>query len=186
MMIINRKSQPREERTIPMTATLREQVEHRRDVIESSLKIDKSVDTGARSYQRGLSDRGEAIRNLRKYQGMLNKDDQARGCDPRESRELWTKADRLRREFLVGMPTRAEMHPAHLVHGNGKPRIDEQTVNLAVHKNLRWDKQNSSKVLEFKRIMRIVAPDRPELANIEYHRPAGESQPKAVLIKGDK
>lgn len=184
MMIMKRTQAPQSSK-IPMSYDRRQQVEQSRDTVQASLKIQGSVDLGTRGYQRALGNRDDAYAKLRNLNRMIQRDDQRREITESDKGIMWRQADQLRKEFLVGIPTRAEMHPAHIDLGTQKPYIDESVVNMAVQKNLTWIKKNQGKALEFKRLMRILAPDRPELANIEYHRPAGQQTSKAVVM-GEK
>lgn len=184
MMIMTRNSTPHQERKIAMPHHLREKVERQLTAVEASLQVRGSQDIGGRGYQRELGNKDDAIQRLHNYRRILKRDDARRDYSEQEKRELWKQADALRNEFRQGMPTRSEMHPAHVNLATQKPYIDEQAVNLTVQKNLSWLKRNEKKTLEFKRIMRILAPDRPELANIEYHRPTGQQTQKAVVVNG--
>lgn len=183
-MMIMKRGQPQKDHTVPMTLDLREKVERRAAAVEASLQIRGSQDLGGRAYQRELGNKDDAIQRLRNLKKILRQDDMRRELSVGERSALWREADRLRSEFQVGMPTKSEMHPAHVNLQTQKPYLDEQRVNMSVQKNLAWLKKNQSKTLEFKRIMRILAPDRPELANIEYHRPTGQQTSKAIIVGG--
>lgn len=183
-MIIMRSGQRQGNKDIPMPEHLRQKVERQAQSVEAALKIKGSQDLGGRAYQRELGNKDDAYKRLRTLKGIIRKDDESREYSESEKREMWDKADRLRNEFRVGMPTRAQMHPAHVNLSNQKPYIDEQSVNMTVQRNLSWLKKNEQKTLEFKRLMRVLAPDRPELANIEYHRPTGQQTSKAVVMEG--
>lgn len=183
-MIIMSRGRQQGTKDIPMPEQLREKVERNAQAIEASLKVKGSVDLGGRAYQRELGNKDDAYRRLRTLKGIIKKDDESREYSESERSEMWRHADQLRNEFREGMPSRAAMHPAHVNLATQKPYIDEQAVNMTVQRNLSWLKKNDKKTLEFKRLMRILAPDRPELANIEYHRPQGAQTSKAVVLNG--
>lgn len=180
----SRSSEPNPTRKVPMTDQIRKKVERQRDAVAGALSIKGSADTGSRSYQRELADKNEARRRLKNFNGMLDKDDQARDYSDDQKRQMWQQADRLRREFRGEMVPKSDMHPAHINMKTGKPYIDEQTTNMAAQRHLRWEQKYGAKALEFKRLMRVLAPDKPELANLEYHRPVGQLTSKAVVLGG--
>lgn len=185
-MMIMRGGRSTGSKDIPMADHLRDKLERQKNAVEASLKIRGSQDLGGRVYQRELGNKDDAFKRLKTLKGIIRRDDDSRDYSEGERANMWQEADRLREEFRRGMPTRAEMHPAHVNLATQKPYIDEQAVNLTVQRNLSWLKRNDKKTLEFKRLMRLLAPDRPELANIEYHRPTGQQTSKAVVMEGGK
>ena len=183
-MIIMSRGRQQGTKNIPMPDHLREKVEHQAQAVEASLKVKGSVDLGGRAYQRELGNKDDAYRRLKTLKGIIRKDDDSREYSESERSEMWRQADQLRNEFREGMPSKAAMHPAHVNLATQKTYIDEGTVSLTVPRNLSWLKKNDKKTLEFKRLMRVLAPDRPELANIEFHRPQGPQTSKAVVLNG--
>jgi len=93
---------------------------------------------------------------------------------PSVRNQLWKKAKLLKDEFVVGMVSKKDMHPVKHVQLNGSVAVvadyDALQSTRSVERNKVWTKVNQKKVGEFKRIMRMLEPDNPNIANIERFR----------------
>lgn len=100
------------------------------------------------------------------------------GLDPQSRNELWKKAKRLKDQFVVGMVSKKDMHPVshRQIVKDGKVKTavvanyDKLKQSKAIERNQAWLKKNQTKLSEFKRIMRVLEPDNPSIANVERFR----------------
>jgi len=108
---------------------------------------------------------------------------------------LWKEAKRLKDEFVIGMVSKRDMHPVKTKIISRSTRVWNETTmswgatsggsaasavvcdyeklkdSKAIERNTAWLKRNQPKVDKFKRIMRMLEPDNPEIANVERFRP---------------
>jgi len=97
---------------------------------------------------------------------------------PQVENELWKKAKRLKDEFVVGMVSKADMHPVKARSVMTKDGAvvkwvadyDKMRETKSIERNQAWLKANQPKLNEFKRIMRLLEPDNPNIANYERFR----------------
>jgi hypothetical protein len=113
----------------------------------------------------------------------------------RAKNELWKKAKRLKDEFVIGMVPQREMHPVRttvvakntrswnckkgefggVVGSSAATAVvcdyNKLRDTKAIERNTAWLQRNQPKINEFKRIMRILEPNNPNIANIERFRP---------------
>lgn len=88
---------------------------------------------------------------------------------------MWKRAKQLKDEFVIGMLSQDELHPIKSITINGAVQnvVDGEKIatNRTVERNTKWYSQNSSKLSEFKNIMRNLCPDDPLASDIERFRP---------------
>lgn len=88
---------------------------------------------------------------------------------------MWKRAKQLKDEFVVGMLSQDELHPIKGINVDGAIQnvVDNEKIatNRTVERNTKWYNQNSSKLSEFKNIMRHLCPDDPVASDIERYRP---------------
>lgn len=99
---------------------------------------------------------------------------------PNMENELWKKAKRLKDEFVIGMVPQKDMHPVKarsVITKDGAvvkwvADYDKMRDTKSIERNQSWLKVNQPKLDEFKRIMRMLEPDNPNIANYERFRPS--------------
>lgn len=89
--------------------------------------------------------------------------------------EMWKRAKQLKDTFVQGMLSRDELHPVKIFTQDGTTVcvVDEEQMrtNHSTERELAWQKNNESKVKEFKNLMRHLNPDDPNAGDIERYRP---------------
>lgn len=119
-------------------------------------------------------DMGDARKEL-----IKNKRDYDRTCPETLSvpvqNSMWKRAKQLKDEFVIGMLSHDELHPIKgiMVDGTMNYIVDQEkiSVNRTVERNNNWYSVNSTRIIEYKNIMRNLCPDNPMASDIERFRP---------------
>lgn len=121
-----------------------------------------------------IQEKDQAQKNLAQWQKLLDKNN-PETMSPQTRSALWKRAKKLKDEFMIGMPSRDELHPVHAVEKNGAilTVVDEERMKTSniIDREIVWHKKMDDKIREFKNIMRHLNPDDPNAADIEKFRP---------------
>jgi len=96
-----------------------------------------------------------------------------------QQNELWKKAKVLKDKITIGMVSKHDLHPVsqRLISNNGIAKLavvadyDKLRDTKAIERNQAWYKRNEKDLQELKRILRMLEPDNPDIANLERFRP---------------
>ena len=121
-----------------------------------------------------ITDKAEYRKNM-----LSAKKHAEKGCvinlTPDVKNALYNKLRTLKREVLVGMVRKGELHPVRnkQIIKNGKAVMasvvdnDVMTKTKAVERNVAWYRRNQNNLREVKRILRVLEPDNPKITNVE-------------------
>jgi hypothetical protein len=145
-----------------------------RKIMEKTLESEKEKATD--KWWRGRFDHQEAGKNVKAF-----KDNYDRTCpetlDPDVKNAMWKRAKQLKDDFVIGMPSKDELHPVKSFEVGGVIKTvvdDEKMRNINIlGREQAWRNKNESKIREFKNIMRHLEPENPGASDIERFRPKG-------------
>ncbi len=174
---VDRVDSDREVFTIDARRQLQEEVAWRKKVLDGEEQ--KSQD-GKGTYKplKKIQDPQAMRQELKQYEKDLERGSPIK-MSPAARNSLWKKAKRLKDEFTVGMLTSDELHPVRhreiVEDGTVKTAVvadyDKMNETKAVERNAAWYKKNEGKTREFKRIMKVLEPDNPNVSDYERFRP---------------
>ena len=171
----NRIDGQREVHHLSARKELKEEYERREKILSGEMA--EAIGGGSYKPLDRLQDPQGMRKEMKQY-----KDNYERGMpiklSPITQNELWKKAKRLKDEFVIGMVSKTDMHPVKArseVTPNGTVTkwvcdYDKLRETRSIERNRAWLAKNQAKLTEFKRIMRSLEPDDPEIANYERFR----------------
>ena len=129
-------------------------------------------------WWRSRVDWAEAGKNARKY-GKNLENVTPEKLTPGAKDMMWRRAKQLKDEFVIGMLSKEELHPVKGFQKDGKMVwvVDEEKIRSSnsVERNTAWYQKNSSKLREFKNIMRHLSPENSNAGDIERYRPKNKT-----------
>lgn len=145
-----------------------------RTILQTNIKVAEHKLNNKDKVTSKYVDMQEARKEL-----IKNKRDYDRTCPetltPASQNAMWKRAKQLKDEFIIGMLSTDELHPIKgiMVDGAISNVVDHERIasNRSVERNTKWYQANSSKITEYKNIMRNLCPDNPSASDIERFRP---------------
>lgn len=143
-----------------------------RNIMQTNIRVETAKVTNA--WYNGRIDVSEARKTLKDYQRNFDRTaPEALSAETKNA--MWKRAKQLKDEFTVGMLSKDELHPVKgmMVNGAMQYVADYEKINNSrtVDRNTAWYNANSSKLAEFKNIMRHLNPDNPMASDVERFRP---------------